>query len=70
MLALYFHYANWIKPHGAVRTKGNNQVTPAMAAGLADRPATFADLVALIDSRAPAVNYARKYRTRKARAAA
>ena len=37
----------------------------AMAAGLTDRPATYADLVELIDARAPAVNYARKYRPRK-----
>lgn len=65
MLALYFHTANWIKPHGTLRTKTNNRVTPAMAAGLTDRPATFAELVELIDARAPAVNYARKYRPRK-----
>ena len=69
MIALYFHYANWIKPHGAVRTKRNNRITPAMAAGLTDRPATFTQLVELIDARAPAVNYARTYNTRKRRAA-
>ena len=65
MIALYFHVYNHVKPHGAPRTKLNNRVTPAMAAGLAERPATLAELVALIDERAPAVRYARKYRPRK-----
>ena len=65
--ALYFYCYNWVKPHGSVRTKRNNRVTPAMAAGLTDRPATYADLVALIDERAPAVKYARKYRPRKSK---
>ena len=65
MLALYFHVYNWVKPHGSVRTKRNNRVTPAMAAGLTDRPATLEALVALIDARAPAVNYARTYKKRK-----
>ena len=65
MLALYFHAHNWIKAHGAVRTKTNNQVTPAMAAGLTDRPATYAELVELIDARAPEVQYARTYQKRK-----
>ena len=64
MIALHFHAVNWIKPHGALRTKRNNRVTPAMAAGLTDRPATYAELVALIDERAPAVNYARTYKKR------
>ncbi len=65
MIALYFHVYNWVKPHGAVRTKRNNKITPAMAAGLTDRPATFEELVELIDARAPAVQYARKYKPRK-----
>ena len=66
MLALYFHVYNWVKPHGAVRTKRNNRVTPAMATGIADRPATIAEFVTLIDERAPAVRYARTYKKRKA----
>ena len=66
MLALYFHVYNWIKVHGAVRTQRNNRVTPAMAAGIADRPATLEQLVTLIDERAPAVKYARTYKKRKA----
>ncbi|MDE0005883.1 MAG: IS1 family transposase [Rhodospirillaceae bacterium] len=65
MLALYFHAYNWVKPLGSLRTKRDNRVTPAMAAGLTDRPATLAELVALVDARAPAVNYARKYRPRQ-----
>ena len=64
-VALYLHAYNWVKPHGAVRTKRNNQVTPAMAAGLADRPATYAELVELIDARAPQVRYARSYQKSK-----
>ena len=65
MLALYFHVYNHVKPHGAVRTKLNNQITPAMAAGIADRPATLEELIALIDKRAPGVRYARTYKKRK-----
>ena len=65
MLAIYFHVYNWVKPHGSVRTKSNNRITPAMAAGLTDRPASLEQLVELIDERAPAVKYARKYRPRK-----
>ena len=53
------------RPNTAVRTKFNNRVTPALAAGLADRPATLEQLVELIDERAPAVRYARTYRKRR-----
>lgn len=64
-LALYFYYYNHVKPHGARRTKRDNPVTPAMAAGIADRPSTLEALVALIDARAPKVRYAKKYKKRK-----
>ena len=64
MLALYFHSYNHIKPHGSVRTKRNNRVTPAMAAGLTDRPSTYEQLVELVDERAPEVKYARTYKKR------
>ena len=40
-----------------------------MAAGIADRPATYEDLVALIDARAPKVQYAKTYQKRKVVAA-
>ena len=36
-----------------------------MAAGIADRPATLEALVALIDSRAPKVQYAKTYQKRE-----
>ena len=65
MLALYYYVANWVKPHGALRTKGDNRITPAMAAGIAGRPATLEELVALIDARAPKVRYASSYEKRK-----
>ena len=47
-----FHY-NWCRPNTAVWTKHDNRVTPAMAAGLADRPGRLEQLVELIDERAP-----------------
>ena len=65
MLDLFYFYYNFVKPHGSVRTKRNNKITPAMAAGLTDRPATFTELVKLVDKMAPPVNYARTYRKRE-----
>ena len=53
MQALYFYFYNHVRPNSAVRTKLSNQITPAMAAGLADRPATLEGLVELMDARAP-----------------
>jgi IS1 family transposase len=44
-LALYFVFYNWIRIHKTLR------VTPAMAAGLADRVWSWEDIVALIDER-------------------
>ena len=64
MLALFYHYYNHIKPHGAVRTNRDEKVTPAMAAGLTDRPGNFTELVELVDARAPKVRYAKTYRKR------
>ena len=64
-LDLYFYVYNHVKPHGALRTKRDNRITPAMAAGIADRPATLEQLVALIDARAPKVRYAKTYKKRK-----
>ena len=48
----------------AVRTKRNNQVTPAMAAGLTDRPVKLEALVALMDARAPKPRRPKTYRKR------
>ena len=65
MLALYYFSYNHVKPHGSLRTKRDNRVTPAMAAGIAARPATYADLVTLIDARAPKMRYAKTYKKRE-----
>lgn len=64
MQAIYFFHYNHVRPNSAVRTKNNNRVTPAMAAGLADRPATLAQLVKLMDARAPKPNRPKTYRKR------
>ena len=63
-LCLYFYWYNWCRPHSAVRTKWNNRITPAMAAGLADRPATLEQLVDMIDARAPKPNRPKTYKRR------
>ena len=47
-IALHFAYYNWCRPHRSLRTEKNNRVTPAMAAGLADRPMTIEQLVDLL----------------------
>ena len=64
-LSLYFFCYNHVRPHGSLRTKRANRVTPAMAAGIATRPATLEALVELINARAPEVQYARTYKKRK-----
>ena len=48
----------------AVRTKHDNRVTPAMAAGLADRPCSLEQLVKLVDERAPKPRRPATYRKR------
>lgn len=47
-IALHFAYYNLCRPHSSVRTKGNNRVTPAMAAGLEKRQWKVEDLLALL----------------------
>ena len=44
-LALYFVFYNWMRKH---KTHGK---TPAVAAGLTDKPLLMADLVAILDQR-------------------
>ena len=61
---VYYHY-NWCRPNLAVRTKFDNRVTPAMAAGLADRPLTLEQLVELLDERAPKPRRPATYRKRQ-----
>ena len=60
MQAIYFY--NHVRPNSAVRTKLNNRITPAMAAGLTDRPATLGQLVKLVDARAPKPKRPKTYR--------
>ena len=47
--ALYFLFYNFVRIHSTLR------VTPAMAAGIADRLWSVEDIVALIDARKPAI---------------
>ena len=49
-VALHFAYYNLCRPHLSLRTKKNNRITPAMAAGVLDRPMQIADLVALLSN--------------------
>lgn len=53
-LALYFVYCNWIRKH-----KAHGQ-TPAMAAGLTDKPMLMADLVEVLDEREQTAIYDRR----------
>ena len=62
MLALWFHYYDFIRPHSSL---GPYRTTPAMAAGLAKRPRSFEALVEMIDARAPKPNRPKRYRKRR-----
>ena len=60
-LSLYLYWYNWCRPHGSVRTKLDNRVTPAMA----DRPRSLEQLVELIDERAPKPRRPATYKKRE-----
>jgi len=45
---LHFMVYNFVRPHGTLRTKQDNRVTPAMAAGIARRPWTIEEVVGLL----------------------
>ncbi|MCY3913973.1 MAG: IS1 family transposase [Chloroflexi bacterium] len=50
--ALYFFHHNYVRPHGTLTKQANGRpTTPAMAAGLASKPWTMADIVELIEER-------------------
>jgi hypothetical protein len=53
-LALYFVFYNWMRKHKA------HGKTPAMAAGLTDKPMLMADLVAILDQREQNALYDRR----------
>ena len=48
---LHFMVYNFVRPHGSLKTEESNKVTPAMAAGVARRPWSIANVVALLDPR-------------------
>lgn len=64
-VALWYWYYNFARTHRSLRTKTDNRVTPAMAAGLTYRPAKFEELVSLIDALAPAPRRPKHYRKRQ-----
>ena len=46
---VHFFFYNWCRPHLSLRTEPANRVTPAMAAGIARRPWTVAEMVGLLN---------------------
>ncbi len=47
-VSLHFAWYDLCRPHRSVRAKKDNRVTPAMAAGVSDRPMTAEDLIGLL----------------------
>ncbi len=49
-VALHFAHYNLCRSHLSLRTKRNNRITPAMAAGVTNEPMKIADLVGLLSN--------------------
>lgn len=47
-IALHFMHYNFCRPHRSLRTKKNNRITPAMAAGVTERPWTIQEVLDLL----------------------
>lgn len=47
-IAIHFAYYNFCRPHRSLRTAKNNRITPAMAAGVADRQWKIEKLIGLL----------------------
>lgn len=50
-VSLNFMHYNFARPHRSLRTEKDNRVTPAMAAGIARRPWSIAEIVGVLDSK-------------------
>ena len=49
-VALHYTYYNYVRPHGTLSKDAGKPTTPAMAAGLSEKPWTFADILNLLHS--------------------
>lgn len=61
-VALHYMFYNFCRPHMALREKYRER-TPAMAAGLTDRPWELADILNLMDTAAPKPKRPKRYST-------
>jgi hypothetical protein len=49
-VSLHFMVYNFVKPHGTLTKEAKGKpITPAMAAGIADKPWTYEDVIGLLD---------------------
>ena len=57
-LAIFMMHYNFARPHRSLRTKKNNRVTLAMAAGISSRPWSIEDMLRLLEPAKPVVSVA------------